>query len=203
MKLLFVTAALVSSITLCNLSGRLGNGSNPNNNSNQTANGNVNVSQSPETNANDESNDTATVLRELLDVENEWTEANNRADRETLERILAEEFLGTDPNGRVENKQQYLASIQPNNIIRSWDFDDLNLARSGSNAVLTGILIIRGQEGNGRFTRRFRFTDSFVRRDGRWQAISSQVMEIAPPPPSRNRRGNGGGTSGAGNGNSI
>ena len=118
-----------------------------------------------------------------------------RADRAALDRILAEEFLGTDPAGNVQNKQQYLATIQPNTYIRSWDFTDLNLSRSGSNAVLTGVFVVHGQAGNRRFTQRYRFTDTFVWREGRWQAISSQVAELPAmaPPPSRRRSRDGGG----------
>jgi hypothetical protein len=146
MKTLSAIIVVAAVLFFCNPSGRLGNLSDPNasGNTNRTANRNGNVdAPSPETNSNDsDSGDTATVLRELLDVENEWTEANNRADREALDRILADEFLGTDPAGTVTNKERYIATIQPNNTIRSWDFDDLNLNQSGTNAVLTGILII-------------------------------------------------------------
>ncbi len=192
MKLFSVVAVLLLSLSLCNFSGNLGNSGNQNANANtdQTANrNNDDADASPEANTNSSgtSDTTATTLRELLDVENEWTEANNRADREALERILADEFLGTDPAGTVTNKQEYISTIQPNNSMRSWDFDDLNLTQSGTNSVLTGILIVNGQQGNQRFTQRYRFTDTFIRRDGRWQAISSQVMEMRPPaaPPRR------------------
>lgn len=210
MKLFLVVAALVASLSLCNLSDRLGNRNEPNaNNSNQTANSNgdntnaIANAPSPETNANDTgARDTATTLRELLDIEKEWTEANIRADRDALERILADEYLGTDQAGTVKNKQEYIATIQPSDAIQSWDFSDLNVTQSGSNVVLTGIMIINIRQGRQRTRQSYRFTDSFVRRDGRWQAVSSQVTQIRTTAPPNNRRRGGSGV-GSGNDNTI
>ena len=111
------------------------------------------------------------VMAELTKLENDWIRANIAADKEALERILADEYIGTSSSGEVQNKQQYLENIEPDETVVSWDSEDVRLMRKGDAAVLTGVLVWNTKEGS----QRYRFTDTFVRREGRWQALSSQT----------------------------
>src|SRR5439155_21690657 len=46
---------------------------------------------------------------------------------------------------------------------------DMGVHRFGGTAVVTGWLVVGGQRSSGPFDRRYRFTDTWVNRRGRWQ----------------------------------
>jgi ketosteroid isomerase-like protein len=49
----------------------------------------------------------------------------------------------------------------------------------GGNGVVTGISHVKGKDDKGAsFDRTVRFTDTFVKRDGRWMVWASQGTEI-------------------------
>jgi ketosteroid isomerase-like protein len=44
----------------------------------------------------------------------------------------------------------------------------------GTTAVVTGILRLEGRTKSGRFDRRYRFTDTWLRQGGTWRIIAAQ-----------------------------
>jgi len=46
-------------------------------------------------------------------------------------------------------------------------------------AVVTGWLVVRGRGSSGAFEQRYRFTDTWVKRGGRWQIVAAQDY-VAP-----------------------
>lgn len=155
-----------------------------NSNSNQS---NSNSNSSPENenvneNLNDNSDaantpaptDEAAVLADLTSIEHAWTVANINADKKKLNRILADDYVGTPINGRPQGKAEYLATIERDTDTEKWEFEDLKVGLKGSRATLTGTLRlkIQGQDVS------YRFVDKFVWRDGRWQATGSEVTQL-------------------------
>jgi len=142
---------------------------NANDNSAGDANANESDKGTDET-LNPPPTDSAKVLTDLADLENEWTVANINADKKALDRILADDYVGIS-EGRQQGKKQYLSDIQRDTSIEKCDFEDLKVTLNGDRATLTGVVkfIVRGSE------QRLRFTDKFVWRNGRWQATFSQV----------------------------
>lgn len=143
--------------------------SNSNRNSNtlqKNANDNstVNESAPPPT-------DEQQVLVQLRELEHEWTVANINADKKKLDRILADDYVGEDPEGKTHGKAEYIRTIERDTSIQKWDFEDLKVELNGDRASLSGILRLQVDDKPAAF----RFTDKFVWRDGRWQAVGSEV----------------------------
>jgi ketosteroid isomerase-like protein len=143
------------------------NQSNSNSNSNE-GNNNSNVVNTPAP------TDEAAVLADLTNIEHEWTVANINADKKKLERILADDYVGTPINGRPQGKAEYLATIERDTETEKWEFEDLKVSLKGARATLSGTLHlkIQGQDVL------YRFVDKFVWRDGRWQATGSEVTQL-------------------------
>lgn len=114
------------------------------------------------------------VLAQLTELEHEWTVANINADKETLARILADDYVGKIENGKPQGKAEYIRTIERDTMIQSWDFEDLKASLKGDRATLDGTLRLRVQNKE----LAYRFTDKFVWRDGRWQAVSSEVAQV-------------------------
>jgi ketosteroid isomerase-like protein len=117
--------------------------------------------------------DEAAVLADLTNIEHEWTVANINADKKKLNRILADDYVGTPVNGRPQGKAEYLATIERDTETEKWEFEDLKVSLKGARATLSGTLHlkIQGQDVS------YRFVDKFVWRDGRWQATGSEVTQ--------------------------
>jgi hypothetical protein len=142
------------------------NANSDNSNANENANASDDASSVP--------TDEAEVLAALTSLEHDWTVANINADKSALDRILADDFVGSGPDGRAQGKAEYLRTIQRDTETQSWDFEDLKLSLNGTRATLSGI--VKFQLRNGEFP--FKFVDKFVWRDGRWQATASEVTRI-------------------------
>jgi len=114
------------------------------------------------------------VLANLKDLEQEWTVANINADKRKLGRILADDYVGTSGEGKVQGKAEYLRSITPDTAIQKWEFEDLKVALMGDRATLDGVIRLQLADQEAAY----KFTDKFVWRDGRWQAVGSEISRI-------------------------
>ena len=115
----------------------------------------------------------------LRDLENQWTEAFKARDQQKLNRILANDFIFTDDEGKVYDKPQYIEVVMKMIEVESYEIDDIITRVYGDTGVVagrwTGKFSIEGKAASGAF----RFTDTFVRRQGRWQAIAAQDTRIS------------------------
>lgn len=165
-----------------NLNANFGQGYNYNSNLNSNTRGSNSNFGNLNENANSDSaaeetsppTDGDEVLGALTDLEHEWTVANINADKKKLDRILADDFVGTSSDGKTQGKAEYIRTIERDTTIQKWDFEDLKVNLKGERAKLTGVikLLIRDEEVE------YRFTDKFVWRDGRWQATGSEVTPV-------------------------
>jgi ketosteroid isomerase-like protein len=122
---------------------------------------------------------------ELLSQERVWNEAYKNRDKEALTRVLADEFTFTDDAGQVSNKAQYISAAVDLIKVDSYTVDDTVPRIYVDTGIVTGRwtgrMSIEGKDASGAF----RFTDVFVRRDGRWQVVASQDTRL--PEPQNNR----------------
>ncbi len=106
---------------------------------------------------------------QLTELENEWLHATDVA---TLNRILADDFLHPVPGGLLLTKQQHIAWFtkhpSPSGVTKR--FDQLRVRLYGNVAIVNGIFSSKSKTG----IRRTIFTDVFVRRNQRWQAVNAQ-----------------------------
>ena len=111
--------------------------------------------------------------QELEKLDREWGEAYKQHDKVTLGRILADDLVFTDIQGKVYNKAQYI-DLALHEVILSYTMSDLAVRVYGDTGVVTGAwnakFMVDGKEQSGTI----RFTDVFVKRKGRWQGVASQ-----------------------------
>lgn len=125
--------------------------------------------------------DLEAVRAEILAIENQWATAIERQDAAAFERLAAEDFRFIEENGRVLNRAQYIAarSHNPDNV-ESAVQDEIEVRQYGDAAIATGRSIIHGTRNGTPFVYRFRWTDVYVRRAGRWQPVSGQLTALTP-----------------------
>jgi hypothetical protein len=114
-------------------------------------------------------------------VELEWLHAEH--DRATLDRVLADDFVHPVAAGVFLTKAQHIDWVvaHPPPVDRRQRFDRLVIRTYGDVGIVTGMVIAQAPDGR---EDRSVFTDVFVKRDGRWQAVNAQENAV-PPLPAR------------------
>src|SRR5438046_3544907 len=116
----------------------------------------------------------AKVEQELKKVEEEWANAYVRHDAEPLKRILADEFITVGSNGQSHGKAQDIEELKSDSATYEYSTPyDMDIRVYGDIAVVVGRTKERGRYDSGRqFTNEYRWTDIFVKRQGRWRCIA-------------------------------
>jgi hypothetical protein len=126
------------------------------------------------------SKQTGGITSELTQIEHRIVKAWLDGDRATIESILAADWSVIDLTGRVLTKTQVMQELgSGDRKIESGSVDDLNIRLFGDTAVVTGRSVLAGSYQGKRASVTQRFTDVFVKRDGRWQAVASQGTQVA------------------------
>jgi len=116
---------------------------------------------------------------EVKQIEIEWGEAFERGDLATLDRIMADDYILTDPLGNVRNKRESLAAITTKDVhFQSTKSDNVNVMINGDTAVVTGRSTFKGRYKSWSMTGRYQYTDVLVKRKGCWQAVSSHITAL-------------------------
>ena len=125
---------------------------------------------------------TANVAQTLLQLERDWEQANVKNDPAALERILAPEFVSTDSDGRLTTRAEGFARRKSGAVkFTTFTQDDYKVQVIGDTAIVTGRSTIKGIRDGKELSGQERWTDVFVRRNGRWQAVTTHSSRIARP----------------------
>lgn len=167
MKNLFLLGTATIALTFCNLADKLNSGGSGDQRpsvSNQAA-------QTPKPTP-----DRDAIKTELLSLANDMAEASKNGDITFLSQNTTDDFVLTDVEGKVQNKNKALADVKEERSIRSWAITNGELASASENdAVLTYTLSVTlktGQSG------RARVTDTFEKQGGKWLLKSEQQTMV-------------------------
>jgi len=121
------------------------------------------------------------VEEKIKQLEQEWAQAGVKRDTSVYERIEADDFVFTDPEGVVGDKAKDLSELKAGEFTaEAIDLDDMKVRVFGNAAVVTGRTTIKGGKYKGKdISGQYRFTDVWVNRGGRWQAVASQATVLA------------------------
>jgi uncharacterized protein (TIGR02246 family) len=120
---------------------------------------------------------------ELTQIQHRLMKAWVDGDREYVDRTLASDWTTTDTTGHVLTKAQVVQEVFGSDVrrIESGAIDDIKVRLLGyTTAIVTGHTTAVGTYKGSKVTANLRFTDVFVKRDGRWQAVASQGTMITP-----------------------
>jgi ketosteroid isomerase-like protein len=118
---------------------------------------------------------------QLLYMEREWNDAMKNRDAVWFERNYADDATDViSRTGGLLTKAEAVAEARNSkDTIASHELSDTNVRVVGDTAVVTGVNHVKGSDEKGQpFERRVRFTDVFVKRDGRWQVLATQGTRI-------------------------
>jgi ketosteroid isomerase-like protein len=113
----------------------------------------------------------------IIKSEREWAESVASGDASIIERILADDFIGVDPDGKQYKKQTMVDDTRnaPKHFVSN-HLNDVKVRFYGDTAVAQGDESwVRRDGRRGRFV----WTDTWVKRNGKWQIVAAEDL-IAP-----------------------
>jgi ketosteroid isomerase-like protein len=118
----------------------------------------------------------------VVKVEQELEKALAANDIAALDRIYSTDFAYTNETGELIAKRQLLEQLQSGkHKVNSVKHEDVRLHSYGNTVVMTGTSTSTiGYRGNVTSGPR-RFTNVFIKQDGRWQLAAHQVTDICQP----------------------
>jgi len=117
----------------------------------------------------------------LKDNENRWEASYGAHDVSVAQSLVANDFVGVYWDGKVMSKSGIISEIKKDkDTYKSAKNEKLAVHSYGPNvAVVVGTAREKGTGKDGKaFDRAFRFTDTWMLRNGQWQCVASQVMKV-------------------------
>jgi ketosteroid isomerase-like protein len=115
----------------------------------------------------------------ILALENAWNQAEEHKDIKALDSLLDSTLVYVDYDGSMMDKARFIESIKapslhPEQIVN----ESMTAHVYGDSAVVTGLYREKGEKNGKPYSRRGRFTDTWVYHDGAWVCVASQSTLI-------------------------
>ena len=122
---------------------------------------------------------------EVRRLERQWLDAYEQNDAEAMERIVADDFTITFPNGAMQTKPQLMSMVraprgagQPR---MKFYTEGVRSRAYGDTVILLGRVVSEYERDGKAVKEQSRYTDTYVRRDGRWQVVASHLSNVEEP----------------------
>ena len=105
-----------------------------------------------------------------------WLDADERHDRATLNSLIADDFVGTAPRGRMVTKQDVIPEEGSGGHGLAITAQDIKVRVLGDTAIAVGrgLPKTQGQEKRPEL----RFTVVFAKRAGSWQMVAAHLSPV-------------------------
>lgn len=119
---------------------------------------------------------------EVRKLERAWLDAYEQSNAEAMERIVADDFTITFPNGSIQTKPQLMNMIKsPRRGTRPkmrFYTEEVQSRAYGDTVILIGRVITEFERDGKAVKEQSRYTDTYVKRNGRWQVVASHLSNV-------------------------
>jgi len=139
-------------------------------------------SSPPHTGALQQRQSVSQAEKEVRKLEREWLDAYEQHDAAAMNRIVAADFTITYSNGAVHTKADIMKMIgsprPPAAPSFTFSTEDVQARVEGDKVILTGRVLQKGERNGQPMIMQSRYTDTYMKREGRWQVVASQLTRI-------------------------
>ena len=116
----------------------------------------------------------------IIAMENLWNQMQLNHDATAMEKMIDDDFVLTDYDGSLLDKKQFLDSIKDMSIKLTQEMSEgMKLHPHGNIVVVTGATREKGTQNGKPFAHNGRFTDTWIKKDGRWLCVASHLGVIS------------------------
>src|ERR1700730_3815818 len=109
------------------------------------------------------------ISQTLMKLENDWAKMALTGDAASLEKLLAPDYVYTNQDGQMASRAEMVSGLQSGTTkYDTFTVGDMKVHVYGDAAVVTGNGHLKGTENGKPVDEQIRFTDTWVKRDGRW-----------------------------------
>ena len=121
------------------------------------------------------------VEDQIKKLEQDWAQATLKSGAAAVDQFEADDIITTDPGGRVTDKAQDKTDLSSGDLkFESMELSDMKVRDYGNIAVAAGTNNLKGTHKGQDISGKYRFTDTWVKRNGKWQAVASQGTKVQP-----------------------
>jgi len=107
-------------------------------------------------------------------LEDTWIKAVIARDTAAFNKLLGPAFVYTE-DGQLYARAQVLKDLATTtDTVTSGRNEELVVRMHGNTAIATGWLVLIGRGKGGPFERHYRYTDTWLKRNGAWRIIAAQ-----------------------------
>jgi uncharacterized protein (TIGR02246 family) len=122
---------------------------------------------------------------EVRRLERQWLDAYEQNDADAMERIVADDFTITFPNGAMQTKLQIMSMVKsprrPGQPRMKFYTEGVQSRVYGDTVILLGRVVTEYERDGKPAKEQSRYTDTYVRRNGRWQVVASHLSNVEEP----------------------
>ena len=113
---------------------------------------------------------------ELLKLEEQFAEAIIKNDPEAIERLVTDDWIIINADGGIVDRERFLGVIKSGVLTHEMmESDDIRIRMYGDSAVVSALTRTKGKFMGQEFTTHERATDVFVKLDGQWRCVLTQL----------------------------
>jgi ketosteroid isomerase-like protein len=121
------------------------------------------------------------VEDQIKKLEQDWAQATIKSGAAAVDQYEADDIITTDPGGRVTDKAQDNTDLSSGDLkFQSMELSDMRVRVYGDTAVAAGTNTLNGTYKGQDISGKYRFTDTWVKRNGKWQVVATQGTKIQP-----------------------
>ncbi len=115
-------------------------------------------------------------------IEQEWAAALLKGDAQGFRKFLAEGWKITLSDGMIQTADEMGQELTSGDLqFTTCKVEDIDVQIFGDTAIVRGIDEVAGKLNGGTFEAKERFTDVFIRRDGRWLCAATHDSPMEQP----------------------
>jgi ketosteroid isomerase-like protein len=113
---------------------------------------------------------------ELVKVEEEFANAIVKNNPDEIRQFVADDWIIINADGGIIDRERFLEVIKLGTLTHEMmESDDVRVRVYGDSAVVSALTRSKGKFMGQEFTTHERSTDVFVRRDGQWRCVLTQL----------------------------
>ena len=117
---------------------------------------------------------------ELVKMEEEFADAIMKNNPEKIRQFVADDWIIINADGGIIDGERFLEVIKSGTLTHEMmESDDMRVRVYGDGAVVSSLTRSKGKFMGQEFTTHERSTDVFVRRDGKWRCVLTQLTAFS------------------------
>jgi ketosteroid isomerase-like protein len=121
----------------------------------------------------------AGVRSKIVALEKAWNQAYKMGDTKSLDAILDDHMVLINDDGSTQSKELFLASVRRSTSREEQvSPESMSVHVYGTTAIATGVFRAKGLDKGKPYTRRERFIDTWILKDGQWVCVGTNATPI-------------------------